>query len=127
MRLRSFKLRIFDNHVWIVPAVGNDGCVFAGPGVTLRGDEAHEAFALALPLLEALARFEPGITVRAMSVDLERPRLLATLEPTTPDRDPRPRVVRADAGPLLSEILRDADPLLDYLGEKAALALRRRG
>ena len=126
VRLRSFKLRFFDHHTWIVPAIDNEGCAFAGPGVTLRGDEAARAFDLARPLLAALTRFEPGITVRAVSIDLERPRLLATLEPITPSRDARPRVVRADAGALLDEVLRDSGPLLAYLEEEAGSALRRR-
>jgi hypothetical protein len=126
VRLRSFKLRFVDDYVWIVPATDPDGCAFAGPGVTLRGDDALRVFAFAKPLLDALARFEPGITVRALSLDLERHRLLATLAPITPDRDARPRVVRADAGPLLDEILREADPLFDELRARAASALRRR-
>jgi hypothetical protein len=124
LALRSFKLRMWDRHAWIVPATDARGCPFGGPGVTLRGEPADLAFAHAAPLLAALRAFEPGIEIRSLSVDLERPRILATLVPPTPTE--RPRVVRLDDPATVERVLRGSDPLLRYLSERAAEALARR-
>ncbi|MDI1451080.1 hypothetical protein [Polyangium sp. 6x1] len=102
MQIRSFKLRVADRHVRVVPKTDAEGCPFSGPGVDLRGERAAEALAAAAPLFEALASFEPGVVIRSLSFDFERERLLATLDPTTPGADPRPRVVRIDGPPLRS-------------------------
>ena len=126
MILRSFKLRFADEHVRIVPATDAGGCPFSGPGVDLRGEPAARALALAAPLVQALAEAEPGIAVRSIAIDLERPRLTASLEPTAPGSDPRPRVVRLDDGYLLRRILDSSPPLCDHLRHEAAAALARR-
>ncbi|MRG91251.1 hypothetical protein [Polyangium spumosum] len=105
MQIRSFKLRARDHHVRVVPATDHEGCPFSGPGVDLRGERAEQALEAAGPLFAALAAFEPGVVIRSLSFDLERGRLLATLEPTTPERDARPRVVRIDGGPALQTLL----------------------
>ncbi len=120
LQIRSFKLRLADRHVRVVPATDEQGCPFAGPGVDLRGERAEQAIAEASPLLSALVDFEPGVVIRSLSFDLERGRLLATLEPTTPEADPRPRVVRFDGGPALNRLLPLAAALATSL---AALAL----
>ena len=119
--LRSFKLRLADGHVRIVPRTDAAGCAFAGPGVDLLGEPAAEAFRLAAPLLTALATFEPGIAVRSLAVDLDRPRLTATLH-----AEGRPRVVRIDAGPALTRLLDETPALIAYLSEAAARALATR-
>jgi hypothetical protein len=121
VRLRSFKLRLADEHVRIVPATDAAGCPFAGPGVDLRGEPAKDAQRLAAPLFAALAIFEPGITVRSVAVDLERPRLTATLH-----AEGRPRVVRIEAGPALTLLLGEASGLVSYLADAATRALRAR-
>lgn len=129
MRLRSFKLRFADEHVRIVPATDAAGCPFSGPGVDLRGEPAARAFALAEPLLAALAEAEPGIAVRSLAIDLERPRITASLDPSAPTpagADPRPRVVRIDGGALLRRLLDRSPALCDHLGREAAAALARR-
>ena len=118
MRLRSFKLRFADGHVRIVPETDAAGCPFAGPGVDLFAGAAEEAFRLAAPLLAALAEIEPGIAVRSLAVDLDRPRLTATLH-----AEGRPRVVRIDAGPALVRLLTRMDALTSYLAEAAGRAL----
>jgi len=122
-----FKLRFWDGHVHAAAATGVDGEAFDGPGVDLRGDQAQEAFEAAAPVLERLAELEPGIRVRSLSLDLERPRLLATLEPTTPEADPRYRVVRLDRGAVLDRVLEAAGPVLELLTARVADALHRRG
>ncbi len=121
MSLRSFKLRIADGHVRIVPALDAAGCPFGGPGVDLFGAAAEEAFRLAAPLLAALAAFEPGIAVRSLALDLEKPRLTATLH-----TDGKPRVVRLDAGPALNRLLETTPALAAYLDEAAAGAVAAR-
>lgn len=126
MELRSFKLRIWDRHVWIVPALDHHGCAFSGPGVTLRGADADAMFERARPLLTTLASFEPGIAVRSLSLDLERGRLLATLEPPTSTPGARPRVVRIDRGPALEMLLAVCGELLPALAGAAHAALARR-
>jgi hypothetical protein len=128
MRLRSFKLRFADEHVRIVPATDAAGCPFSGPGVDLRGEPAARAFELAAPLIAALAEAEPGVAVRSLAIDLERPRITATLEPApaSASADPRPRVVRIDGGALLRRLLDRSPALCDHLGREAAAALARR-
>jgi hypothetical protein len=122
VKLRSFKLRFWDEHVWIVPGEDLDGCAFGGPGVDLRGDAAREAFVLAAPILEVLRSFEPGLELRALSIDLEGERLLATTTTHTPFEQrtgERPRVIRVDRGPAFDRIREAAKPVVDRL---AALA-----
>jgi hypothetical protein len=125
MRLRSFKLRLADVHVRVVPATDAAGCPFSGPGVDLRGEAAAAAIERAAPLLAALAEVEPGIVVRSIAVDLERPRVTASLEPTGAS-DPRPRVVRVDGGALLRRLLDASPEVCDHLAQEAARALARR-
>jgi hypothetical protein len=121
MRIRSFKLRFADVHVRVVPATDAAGCPFAGPGVDLRGASAEEAFRLAAPLLARLDELEPGISVRSIAVDLEKPRLTATLH-----AQGRPRVVRIDAGPTLAWLLRETEAVVGYLSDAATRALAAR-
>ena len=121
MHLRSFKLRLADGHVRIVPKSDAAGCPFSGPGDDLFGEAAEEAFRLAVPLLAALAGFEPGIAVRSLAVDLERPRLTATLH-----AEGKPRVVRIDVGPALTRLLDETSALAAYLGEATGRALAAR-
>lgn len=126
MQIRSFKLRVADRHVRVVPKTDAEACPFSGPGVDLRGERASQALAAAGPLFEALASFEPGVVIRSLSFDFERERLLATLEPTTPDADPRPRVVRIDGGPALRALLPQATTLAAALSALAAPVLAAR-
>jgi hypothetical protein len=124
--LRSFKLRFADEHVRVVPKTDAAGCAFSGPGVDLRGADARAALAAAEPLLRVLAEFEPGIKVRSLSIDLERPRALASLEPATTS-DGRPRAVRIDAGAAMQRLVSAAAPLLRLLEARASEALAARG
>jgi len=126
VRLRSFKIRVEDIHVRVVPATDASGCPFSGPGVDLRGPSAEEAIRRAEPLFEALRSFEPGIVIRSLSVDLEKDRLLATLQPTTPDADERPRVVRIDGGPAMQSLMPLARSLAEALAELAKPVLAAR-
>jgi hypothetical protein len=126
VELRSFKLRLADKHARVVPRTDARGCPFSGPGVDLRGEEAEEAFRAAAPLIAVLAEAEPGIRVRSIALDLERPRVTATLDPTTPGNDPRPRVVRLDDGPLLRRCLDASAAATAVLAAAAARALARR-
>lgn len=134
MRLRSFKLNLAERRARVVPAIDAQGCPFSGPGVDLTGASADAALAAAAPMLDALSAIEPGIVVRSISVDLERMRLLATLEPPgspeppgpRPGERPRPRVVRIDESPALRGVLRPAQGLLDYLAKATGEALLRR-
>lgn len=98
--LASYKLRFHDEHVRAVPARDAAGCAFAGPGVDVRGAEARAILATAAPPLRAwLEAREPGVVLRTMSMSRgkngdEAPRVLMTLEATTPGE--RPRVIRFD-------------------------------
>lgn len=126
VKLRSFKLQLRERRARIVPETDCAGCPFSGPGVDLNGGAVDLAFARAAPMLEALAAFEPGVGIRSVSVDLTRPRLLATLDPTIPEADPRPRVVRLDDGAALRRVLRAAEPLVVHLAQAAGEALQKR-
>lgn len=83
-RVVSFKLRPFDEHVWVV----RQG---EAHGRTLRGESARRAFALGASLF-AIASPEAPQRVRALSVDCRSWRLLATLE----EEGAKPRAVRVD-------------------------------
>jgi hypothetical protein len=126
VELSSFKLRIADGHVRVVPKTDACGCPFSGPGVDLRGEEAARAFAAAAPLVAALMEVEPGIVVRSIAVDLSRPRVTATLDPGAPGMETRPRVVRVDDGPLLHRLIDASGPVVQMLSETAAHTLARR-
>lgn len=128
MRLRSFKLHFFDEHVWIMPAEV-DGAPFTGTGVDLRGEAAREAFALAAPLLDVMRGYEPGLELRALSIDLERERLLATSTASIAfERRPgeRPRVFRLDRGPAFDAVRAAADPLVHHLADIAQRKIEAR-
>jgi hypothetical protein len=137
--LRSFKLQWLERHVRIVPRTDGSGCPFGGPGVDVRGDAAAELFVLAKPLVRALQAVEPGVSVRSLSADFDRRRLLVTLaeaanvegmqaEAPSAARRPaagKPRVVRMD-GPTFDHVLRDAAPLVSLLTLRAHEAVARR-
>ena len=120
--LASYKLRFHEQHVRALPAEGDDGCPFAGPGVDLRGEAAREIFALAAPMRAWLEAREPGIVLRSISVDRRRPRVLVTLD----NAGERPRVLRFDP-PYASELVEAAAGLERRLGEACAAAVRARG
>lgn len=126
LALRSFKLRLADGHARVVPKTDARGCPFSGPGVDLRGEAAAEAFAAAAPLVDALGSFEPGVVVRSIAVDLERPRVTATLDPLTPAADPRPRVVRVDGGAALNRLVAASAAAIAVLAVLAERALAAR-
>ena len=94
---------------------------------TRRGEAAATAFALAGPLVATLVSAEPGVVVRSIAVDLERPRVTATLEPTTPAADARPRVVRIDDGALLRRLIAASRGLADHLALEAGRLIALRG
>ena len=93
----------------------------------LRGEAADEAIGQAGPLLDAIRAFEPGVVIRSVSIDLEKQRLLATLDPTTPEADERPRVVKIEGGPAMRGLMPLAEVLAAALARlaKPVLAARR--
>lgn len=113
--VRSFKLRLREDYGRVVPSPAAQGVA----PLTLRAERARRAIALAAPLCAALEAFEPGVRVRALSVHLDVPRVLATLDPTVPDADPRGRVVRLDgaSAAALDAVLAAGAPLVAYLDE----------
>lgn len=121
--LRSYKLRAFEDHVRAVPARDHEGCPFAGPGVDLRGEAARHVLEALGPVRAWLEAREPGVTLRSLSADLERPRVLVTLAPAPGEA--RPRVVRFDP-PWASDLLEAATELEARLREATASALRAR-
>jgi hypothetical protein len=122
--IASFKLQLAERRARILPARDASNRAFAGPGVDLVGDDTAEVFALARPLLAWLEAREP-VRVRSLSLDVDRRRLLVTVE-----AEPRPRVVRIDPGvdsSAITELLTLATPLLQRLGEIAAAKIALRG
>lgn len=122
LTLASYKLRSFDRHVRIVPALDDAGCAFAGPGVDLRGADADSIFALATPFREWLDVNEPGATLRAVSVDLVAPRVSMTLEPRSGAKATVRKLDAAESAALLER----ARALEDALVVCCAAALQRR-
>jgi hypothetical protein len=125
--IASFKLHFVGPRVRIVPRRDPSGRPFAGPGIDLVGAEAAAAIAIAQPVMAWLQACEQ-VRLRTLSFDIDRARLLVTVE-----AEPRPRVIRidpqVDAGGSI-EILECAAPLLLHLGgvagEKLAARLRLR-
>lgn len=121
MLLASFKLRFADRHVRIVPRE-HKGCAFLGPGVDLRGGEADPIFAAAAPMMNWLHEREPNAKLRSLSFDLEKLRVLITID------DPalkKPRVLRIDP-PASTELYDLAKALLVELGESAEKMINAR-
>lgn len=112
--VRSFKLRFVHRHVRIEVGGGD-------AGVDLVDADAEALFALAGPLVAAASSLAPGATVRAISVDLEAPRLLASL-----DGEGAPPAVRLDGIEALGTALEAAAPLLSALQAAADASLERR-
>jgi hypothetical protein len=114
--IASFKLHFIGPRVRIVPRRDPSGCPFAGPGIDLVGAEAATAIAVAQPVMAGLQAREQ-VCLRTLSLDIDRARLLVTVEAA-----PRPRVIRIDpqidAGGSI-EILACAAPLLRHLGSVA--------
>jgi hypothetical protein len=93
--------------------------------VDLFGDSAAEAFALAAPLVAWLHAREP-VSLRTLSLDLRKRRLLATAEVP----GDRPRVIsfdeRTDAASV-QELVTLAEPLVAKLAERARERIEARG
>lgn len=123
--LRSLKVHRREGYARAVPREDGAGCPFAGPGVTVQGEAYGRVAVAAERLYASLASFEPGIVVRSLSLDFDARRLLAVLEPTVPDADPRGRVVRIDGG-AFEVVAAAATELVEELGREARLALERR-
>lgn len=121
MKLRSFKLQFQERRARVVPLEGPGGCPFSGPGVDRLGEAFEELRALAAPLLWELEGLEPGIQVRSLSMDLERGRLLATLE-----AEGRPRVIRIENPYIIERLLGQSEGLLAALARGAQEALGAR-
>jgi len=96
----SFKLRRHDRHVWVMDRG-------AAAGRTLRGAAADRAFALGEALFVLACPSAPE-RVRAVSVDLDRGRLLATVEV----EGDKPRPVRHDGEAVRAAV---SDALLAHL------------
>lgn len=124
--LLSFKLRLVDRRVRVVPARGDDGCAFSGPGVDLLGADAEMVFSAARTLFSTIERVQPGVVLRSVAVDLKRRRVLATMDPLTPDADPRGQVIRVDSGHLLDALIDAAEALTPTLLPLVRAALLRR-
>ncbi|MBX3185422.1 MAG: hypothetical protein KF819_00340 [Labilithrix sp.] len=123
LELASYKLRFHEGHVRAVPSRDEAGCLFEGPGVDLRGDDARSVLDLADGVRRWLEAREPGITLRSMSVDLRAPRVLVTLEAL--EASERPRVLRFDP-PYAQELVAAAAELEAQIAVLCARALRRR-
>jgi hypothetical protein len=105
-----------------LPAAGEDGRAFQGPGFDLRGDDARRVFEAAAPLLAWIQAREPGARVRSLSLEVSRARVLVTLAGAPGER---PRVVRVDP-PASIELVEGARAVLSHLGEVGIEVLRRR-
>lgn len=118
--LASFKLRFHDVHVRIVPA----GC--GGPGVDVRTEDAKRCFDLAKEMVAWLLARQPSVTLRALSVDFAKRRVLVSFEDAHAlGATPRPMVLRIDP-PESNELLERAAPLVAHLTELARVALEKR-
>lgn len=123
LELATYKLRVHDNHVRAVPRVGLDGSPFVAPGVDLRGDDAVQIIDAAAPIFAWLNAREPGVRVRSISVRIDGPRVLVSLEPL--DAVSRPRALRFE--PPYANELRDAGRDAERLiGDACARVLSRR-
>lgn len=106
-----------------VPARDASGAPFVGPGIDLRGADAHTAIEAARPVVAWLDAREPGVVVRSISVKTEGPRVLISLAPL--GTDPRPRAMRFD-GAYATELRDAAREAERVIGEACGRALARR-
>ncbi len=118
--LASFKLRFHDVHVRVVPAG------FGGPGVDVRGEDAKRCFELAKEMVAWLLARQPSVTLRALSVDFAKRRVLVSFEDAHAlGAAPRPMVLRIEP-PESNELIERAAPLIAHLAHLARVALARR-
>ncbi len=126
----SYKLRFHESHVRALPLHDETGAAFAGPGVDLRGEDARAVLEGAAAVRAWLEAREPGIVLRALSIDRIARRAIVTLEPTGVEADvegqpTRPRVLRFD-GPYADELTALATDIERPLAVACLEALRRR-
>ena len=121
MKLRSYKLNCRERRVRAVPATDDAGCPFEGPGVDLLGVAAEEVIALAAGMFAWVSEREPGMSVRSMSVDLERGRVLMTFDAGAT----RPIVLRVDP-PASVDLLSRGEPLATALAAQCSSAIAKR-
>ena len=121
--LTSYRIHLEDVHVRAVPARDARGASFVGPGIDLRGADAHAAIEAARPVVAWLDAREPGVVVRSISVKTEGPRVLISLAPL--GADPRPRAMRFEGSYAteLRDAARDAERVI---GEACSRVLARR-
>lgn len=124
LRLRLFKLRFADEHCFIAVSHNAKGQKVNLPGVDLEGAEARAAFTAAAPLLAVIAKASSGATIRSISLNFERQRLLATLEADEGARGPK--VIRIDAGSEFDQVLLAAADVHAYLKQRAGERLAHR-
>jgi hypothetical protein len=120
--LASYKLRFHEQHVRALPARDEAGRPFTGPGVDLRGAEARPILEAAGLIRAWLVAREPGIVLRALSVDIARPRVLVSLEGNAGER---PRVLRLDA-PQAIELVEAGREIERLIGDACAAKVRAR-
>jgi hypothetical protein len=120
MRVRAFKLRFHETHVRITPDIDV-------PGVDVHGDDARRCFTLAQPMIDWLLAREPSVKLRALSVDLDKRRVLVSFEDAhaVATRLVRPMVLRVEP-PESSELIERAASLIAHLESLAAAAIARR-
>jgi hypothetical protein len=121
LAIASFKLNFVERRVRIVPAHGRGPRV--EPGIDLVGAEAADVLALAIPLIGWLKTREAA-QVRALSLDVERGRLLVTFEAGS-----QAAVLRIDPqldASASAHVLALAGPLLERLGAIAPVKLAAR-
>jgi hypothetical protein len=118
--LASFKLRFHDAHVRVMPAR------FAGPGVDVRGEDARRCFELAKDMIAWLLARQPSVTLRALSVDFGKQRVLVSFEDAHATGVAlRPMVLRIDP-PESTELIERAAPLTAHLVKLAREAISKR-
>lgn len=123
-RLRLFKLRVFDQHCHVVASHDGEGRALDLPGVDLRGAEAAAAFEAAAPLLAMVRGEGGGAAIRAVSVHLERRRLLATFEAAGDGNKPSVARIEDQAG--FDAVLSAAEAVSEHLREITGARLAAR-
>jgi hypothetical protein len=125
MEIESFKLRLRDTHVRVLPKTGLQGKRFAGPGVDLLGADAVAIIRESEGFIAWARARDSTCEVRSVSVQLEPHRVTISLDDVHQAAHGKPQVIRIGP-PESSELMDVAQRVLPHLIVLTRQALERR-
>jgi hypothetical protein len=124
LEIESFKLRLRDTHVRVLPR-SVQGQRFSGPGIDLLGSDATSVFEAAEGFVQWAKARDSTCDVRSVSVQMAPQRITISLADVHGTAHGKPQVIRIDP-PESSELMDVALKLLPLLARLAGATLSRR-